>query len=170
MSIYDELLARVSEEPPRLYELQPQMPGTLVVRRMFLSPGLYQRTIDASDEQFGYLRALMERFVSGGRISMRMPPSKNVDAQFALLSPEPERVWELRSRESNPQLRVFGHFAKTDTFVALTWDQRSNLDSPEAWSFAIKECQSQWRKLFVAYEPFAGTNPHDFVSAKYLPV
>ena len=167
MSIYDELLARVNERPPRLYELQPQMPGTLALRRMFLSEDLYRRTNEPwESEEFGHLRALMERFVSGGRISLRFPPSKSVQAHFALLDPIAEGAWEIRSRESDPQLRVFGHFAKTDAFVALTWDQRPNLDTHEAWRFAIKASQSQWRRLFSPYKPLVGTNPNDYVSTK----
>lgn len=169
MSIYDELLARVNETPPRLFELQPQMPGSLAVRRMFLSEELFLRTrAPWEDESFGYLLSVLEKFVEGRMISLRFPPSKNVEANLALLDPPEERIWEIRSRESDPQLRVFGGFAKTNTFVALTWDQRPRLDSEEAWKFAIKDCQAKWRRLFPAYPPHIGTHPNDYVSAKYL--
>jgi hypothetical protein len=140
----------------------------LVRRRLFLSKDLYERTLEPWDnEPFALLRALMETFVNGGWVSMRFPPSKDVSANLALLCPEEDAVWEMRSRESDPQLRVFGHFAHRNTFVALTWDERPQLSTHEHWEYAIKNCQAQWRKLLPSYRPTKGANPNDFLSEKY---
>jgi hypothetical protein len=169
MSIYDELLARVNEKPPRLYEFYSQSPGTLPLRRMWLSEDLYLRTKEPWDsEEFAYLRSLMERFVSGGRISLRFPPSKDVEAPFALLD-EQAGIWAVRSRESNPQLRAFGGFAQTNNLVTLTWERRPNIKTEADWEFEIKKCQAEWRKLFV-YQPITGPNPYDYVARNFYVV
>lgn len=164
MSIYDELLFWVKER--ELFEFQSQMPGTLPLRRMFVSKDL--NAAPWHQERYGLLRADLDRFTEGAMISIRLPPSKDVQAYLAFLEPVSDRVWEIRSTKPEPQLRVFGHFATTDTFVALMWNERTKLVDQEDWSFAIKECQAEWRRLFPAYEPLAGTNVYDYVSRKFF--
>ena len=44
---------------------------------------------------------------------------------MGLLAPREDAFWDIRSRDPRPGLRVIGHFAETDVFVALVWRPRS---------------------------------------------
>ena len=163
MSIYDELLYWVRES--ELFEFEPQMPGTLSLRRMFVSKHLHGAPWH--EGRYGLLRADLDRFTEGAMIPVRLPPSKSVKAYLALLD-ETSGVWEIRSTKPEPQLRVFGFFPHMDTFLAVTWNERRELDSDEEWQFALKVCKREWQRLFPAYVPLTGTNIHDYLSKQFL--
>lgn len=170
MSIYDELSYLVSQK--RLFFLNPAMSGEEIVRRMYVSEEINSMIMgptweDAKwEENCGILRRDFDRFITGRRISVRRPPSRNVTSLFALLEPPNDDVWEIRSRDPTPQLRVFGRFAMTDMFVALTWWKRPDLESQ--WRYAREECKTEWSRLFPAYRPISGANIRDCISTKYF--
>jgi hypothetical protein len=87
---------------------------------------------------------------------------------MAQLDSVQDEVWEIRSRDPKPGIRVFGRFAETDLFVALTWWWRSDLKGPKSkqWRNAREGCKAEWQKLFPAYPAKSGTQINDYISAK----
>ena len=109
-------------------------------------------------------RAAIDTFIGGGWMSARMPPSKSVRAQIALLEPASDKVWEFRSRDPKPGVRIFGHFAEKDHFVALTVAFREQLDTEEDWRREIERCKRQWRTFFSSYKPMSGADVHEYAT------
>jgi hypothetical protein len=117
-----------------------------------------------SDHEIRYarMRAVIDAFISGSRIAARYPPSRSARAQLALLDPADEQVWEFRSREPKPGVRVFGCFAEIDLFIALCSELRENIDA----NF-VKEkekCKREWRKFFAPYQPHRGEALSDYLT------
>lgn len=168
MSIQDQIKAHVNRED--LYLLSPSMPGSRIIRHMYASPEikvLLDGPWDAleSEVRCSQLRADLEVFVTGGIIPVAKNPFKEGrTAYLKRLDPQREEVWEIRSRDPAPQIRVFGRFAKRDMFLALGWALRSDLGGPEdpRWNQAINECKAEWRRLLPAYPPLTADPPDDF--------
>lgn len=121
---------------------------------------------DEWEERFGYMKADFHRFVTGEMIALRLPPSKDVEANIAKLEPPEKETWDIRCSAPPPQLRVFGRFAGLDVFVALTWKLRSWLDDDlDKWQGAIDECRREWGKLFASF-PHSGETEHDYITKK----
>ena len=55
-------------------------------------------------------------------------------------------VWELKSFEIEPPMRVLGCFAEKSTFIGLSLKYRVDLDG--TWDSAISEVLEKWRTLF----------------------
>ncbi len=177
MSIRDEIRHRHGEG--RLFHLLPLMPGVRAVRHMFVSPEIYNVVVKApsndTDEgkRFGRLRGDLDRFTEGAIISIANSPyKKNKKAYLARLDPPTDEVWYIRSVDPKPAIRVFGQFAMTDVFVALTWAWRIDLKGPESkeWRNEIQRCKAEWRKLFPSYNPHKGANLNDYVSDNFFAV
>ena len=106
-------------------------------------------------------------------------PSKARDAKMGRLDPIADEVWDVRSQEPSPGLRVFSRFAEKDVLVALTCSPRSisvswldrlpllGRDSRQ-WRDAIIECKRDWNILFPAYEPLRGDDLDDYISNAVL--
>ena len=177
MSIYTEISARVTEG--RLYPLQPFMPPEAGVpeRRMFLSEEIRSLIVGPWHDtewqlRCGALYADLDKFVQGGLITVAEHPfRRGKTAYMKQLSKWSEEVWEIRSRDPQPGIRVMGRFADTDVFIALSWSYRSSLGGPNArpWRDAIVGCKTQWRNLFPAYEPISAGDddayPNTYISA-----
>ena len=90
------------------------------------------------------------------------------------LSPKKEEVWEIKAPRPRPGLRLFGRFADIDIFVGLHYVGRDVLKGWQSrtWRDAKEVCKSEWRKLFLTWEPFSGNSIHNYVSSaidgKYL--
>ena len=67
------------------------------------------------------LRADLEMFVRGQVLGISMTPYRHKSAYMGLLDPPERGFWDIRSRDPKPALRVLGHFADVDLFVALVW-------------------------------------------------
>jgi len=82
------------------------------------------------------------------------------------LHPARDEVWDIRSSDPPPGLRVFGRFGNTDIFVGLSWEERLPLgskDSPD-WKRLILQCKTDWRNLFPAHNAISGDDIHDYIS------
>lgn len=112
----------------------------------------------------GRARAALDAFSEGRMISVRLPPSKNVRAQLALLEPAGDEVWEFRIRNDRPQLRIFGHFAEKDLFVALTHAQRDAIITDEDWEKQKQRCRKEWNRFLSPFNPHTGQTADDYVS------
>src|SRR5260370_21673954 len=56
------------------------------------------------------------------------PYNKSPHAYLARVDPIELDIWDIRSLAPFPQIRCFGAWAEKDTFVALTWHYRDDLD------------------------------------------
>ncbi len=170
MSIRDEISSRRAEG--RLYCLLPALIGTPAVRTVFVSPEVNDVVFGPwNDKKFegraGGLRADLDMFTSGMVISVGQDPfKKRKNAYMSPLAPAIDQVWEIRSRDPKPGIRVFGQFSEKDVFVALTWGFRENLGGPGShkWRDTRERCKAEWRKLFSTYSPHTGKSPHDYIS------
>jgi len=106
------------------------------------------------------LRADLDMFTEGKVISVAKDPyNKKKSAYMAPLDPVGDKVWQVRSRDPKPGIRVFGHFVAQDVFIALTWDWRDHLGGPgsKEWRDERERCKAEWRKLFPTYQPLGST-------------
>lgn len=112
------------------------------------------------------LQRLFDRFVLGQEISVSFE-RRTKSTDIKRLSPKNKEVWEfkLRGPRSKHQARVFGRFAETDMFLALTGPiDRANCD----YSSEISRCQAEWRALLPHHEPVYGSKINDYISAKAI--
>ena len=122
---------------------------------------------DSTECQIRYARAraVVDAFIGGLRIAARYPPSRSAKAQLALLDPSEEQVWEFRSREPKPGVRVFGRFSELDVFVALKTKLRENIDAD--FTQEKEQCKREWRRLFPTYPPHKGDSLYDYLTNYY---
>jgi hypothetical protein len=173
MSISDEIDSHVRQG--RLFPLLPMMPPAPGVRprQMFLGTSVMRLLAgpwnsQEWEERCGSLHADLDRFVQGGLIPVAERPFlRGKTAYMRQLFRWREQVWEIRSRDPQPGIRVLGRFADTDVFIALNWFYRTELGGPasKAWRDAIVGCKTEWRNLFPAYEPKPSGDGHDYPTA-----
>lgn len=115
----------------------------------------------------GRLRADLEAFIKGDELSLCFEPFVAKAAYMGRLEPIEDSIWDIRSRDPKPALRVVGFFAEMDAFVALRWAPRSKrlewTDKPplgdkdsREWRDIIVQCKTDWRNLFHGYVPVTG--------------
>ena len=178
MSIYHQILDHVNDG--RLFRVLSEMPRVrgAPFRQLFVSESVNELLVgpwtDADWEiRCGRLRADFDSFTDGEFV---VPVSfkKYGGSLLKRLVPNRDEIWEIRSCDPLPQLRVFGRFAELDVFVALTWAARSDLgdhltrEGMEAWRRAAVQCGTDWRVLFPTYEPLSGVTNHDYLSNSFL--
>lgn len=115
-------------------------------------------------------RETLDHFTLNGEIAVAEDPRRKPSwAYLARVEPESADLWDIRVIDPNPGIRAFGGFAEQDTFVALTWDYRENLESDKEWQSAIADCRIVWADLFLD-PPFRGASLNDYLSANYRAV
>jgi hypothetical protein len=124
MSIRDEINERIAEG--RLFNLEPALASDPVERTMLISAEINSHLIGPwpniiAAKRFGKLRADLEAFVKGEKVAVCLDPYVARNAYMGRLDQPNDEVWDVRSRDPKPALRVFGRFAERDVFVALTW-------------------------------------------------
>ena len=160
------------------------MPDDPIERAMYVSEEIWRLvegpwSEESIERRCGRLRADMEQFVSGRVVSLCLTPYEAKSAFFGLLDAPADGIWDLRSVDPSPGLRLLGGFSETDVFIALTPAPRSvpvpfmdrpplgDADSRE-WAAAIRDCKAAWRRLFHPYATHKGDKASDFVSADYI--
>jgi hypothetical protein len=126
------------------------------------------------------LRAQMEDILAGKRLVVCWVPGKGRDHhQIGRLEPFEDNIFDVRSVDPSPALRVFFHFAERDVLVMHLCHPRSipvhwlrrvpllNRDS-KAWKNAIAESNRNWSTLFPRHPPHAGKNIDDYLSNAVL--
>jgi hypothetical protein len=139
---------------------------------MFVSAELLEAVLGpwscVEDEvRFNRLRADLDMFIDGSLLSMAQAPYKKPKTTYmARLDPIADEVWEIRSRDPKPGIRVFGRFSEKDVFIALTWEFRDGLGGPASreWRDAREGCKAEWRKLFPTYPALGRNDLHDYAS------
>ncbi|HPE32671.1 MAG TPA: hypothetical protein PLV61_15870, partial [Parvularculaceae bacterium] len=170
MSIDDEIKAALASG--QLHILELKMPSDLAARTVLIHPEL-KRLLDGpwkndgEMRRIGRLQADLEAFVTGKVISMCLTPYNHRTAYMGLLDPPTKGIFDIRSRDPSPGMRVFGGFVMPDVFVALNyefrsispdWSDRRPLQAdPIRWALATLECESRWEQIFSS-PPITGGN------------
>lgn len=158
----------------------PIMEGDPIERVMLIETevtelldGPYQSVHHA--RRIGRLRADLESFVMGEEITLSFTPYEHGSAYMGLLDPKGQATWDIRSRDPEPGLRVFGRFACPDVFVALTWSPRSKEvgwsrkpaleDIPLMWRIQILDCDQKWNSILPGLVPVSGDEVERYVTA-----
>ena len=170
MSIRDEIRARIDEG--RLFHLPHSLPGASTARTLFVSEEVRRVVVgpwshDTEGLRFGELRAHLDVFTEGSLISIALDPFKKPKAAYlAAIDPTADGVWDIRSLDPSPAIRVLGCFAETNVFVALVWDYRKNLGGPHSkeWRDLRERCKAEWRKLIPTYPPLIAENVDEYIS------
>ena len=174
MSIRDEITSRCEEG--RLFFLPTAMSFVPVVRHLFVSPEIYKLVetgpwMDVAEERrFGQLRANLDDYTRDAPLTVEWNPFEARDAYFGRLDPIVDEVWDIRSRDPSPAVRVLGSFADTDVFVGLVWGWRKewgDKDSRE-WRDARVRTTTEWRKLFPTHAPHKGEDLHAYLTNAVL--
>jgi hypothetical protein len=121
-------------------------------------------------EQAEHLKADLSRFIRGGLITVSEDPDEKT-CQLKRLQPGRREVWEIRSREPLPGIRVFGRFADKDLFVAFCWEDRMILGpkNSETWKYHARRCVADWTNYFPNHLPVHnGRFPDDYISNTYV--
>jgi len=118
---------------------------------------------------FARLEALLTGFVEGDYLTVGEDPfNKDSGAILARVHPVEEEIWDFRCLDPKPGIRAFGCFAEKDTFIALTWDYRENLD--DCWSEVVADCKAEWKKLFGDLPPFGGPDLDAYLTYNFRSV
>lgn len=152
-----------------LFLLKPLVESDPVVRTLFVS-----RTIQAAAAppwprgrngiRQAQMRAWLDRFTSGARVSVAENPRKKPrDTFLARVDPKSADIFDVRCINPAPGIRVLGRFAEKDTFVALTWDHRENMTGRD-FDAAVAHCADEWKRLFPAIPLFSGSTLDDYLT------
>lgn len=174
MSIYDAIVERSKEG--RLYRLLPVLPRLGPTRQLYAAPeimGLLEGPWQslAWEMRCNALRADLERFTDGqDMLPIAAKPFKGKTSYLKRLDPPRREVWEIRSLDPKPGIRVLGRFASKDVFVALAWYERAPLLGPGSreWRDAVIDCKTKWDNLFGPYQPISEASFHDYLSNIFL--
>ena len=177
MSIRELINDHTREDQKRLFWHKPAIQDQ-VKRHMLISVDL-RNTLEgpwktaAEERRCGQLRGDLDAFVEGRRISVANHPyEKDRTAYIARVDPVAAEIWDIRSIDPSPSIRVLGCFAERDLFVALVWSHRYHLDGPGGplWEAFIKRAQLEWRRLFLTYIPCSGSEISDYISENFFAV
>ena len=163
MSIQDEIKTHFEKE---LYLLESEFGGEETPRTIYYTTEVRQ-IIDGANStgpdksRFASAKAVMDAFIDLGEIAFGMAPfDKYPYAQMARTDPIDHGVVSFRVLDPKPGIRVFGCFAATDTFIALTWGFRDDMD----YCDEVVRCRQEWVRLFPSSNPHQGANVNDYVS------
>lgn len=113
------------------------------------------------------------RFARGEDITVGDDPfRKDMNAFMARTYAPQDGIFDIRSRDPKPGLRVFGAFSEPDTFVALTWGYRRDLGDSTDGRFrqAVLSAIGAWDRRFPNCHPFYSENLDDHITFNLLTV
>jgi len=145
MSILSQIACRVEEG--QLFPVMPRTRSQPIRRRIFLVESLnsaIESPLPGEVKRYDELHADLVSFVVQADITPEF---------LWLLKPKTRGVWEIRSHRVDPQIRVFGHFAQKDVFIAMSYEYRSDLGGIDdsMWMYQIRIVENCWQELFPAY-------------------
>jgi hypothetical protein len=122
-----------------------------------------------NDYRMGQLHRDFDFFCQSRRITVGL--GREATCFMKPLEPVEDEVWELRSRDPEPQVRVFGRFALPDCFVATHAAFRDDLGDlswsrweGNNWPIEIQRCKSKWAVLLPSQIPFSGGSIHAYIT------
>jgi len=171
----DHLAAR------RLFKLDFRFPGPPEKRVVLMAPEIAKLVLPPwpstmMGDRCARLRADLENFLDGSAMNVCWMPFRGKQYhRLGRLDPVEQGIWDVRSVDPSPALRIFFCLAEKDIMVALGCSPRSIpvpwLETPplgpredERWSRAIRECRSAWGSLFPNYRPHVGATLDECIS------
>jgi hypothetical protein len=108
----------------------------------------------------------LDYFMDGRRLDLRPLGSVDEYAHMAVLEPVRNEIWEIRSIDPKPSIRLFGSFASRNHFIVLTWARRKELGGrySKEWRAVIQEFKEEWQSYFGALRPITGSYPDAYLS------
>jgi hypothetical protein len=176
MSIRDEVHARCAADDGRLVLVEPLLP-VAHARVIYVTRELDEALAAGAEAEegstahrIGLLQTDLDWFIAGELITVGY--GKEDHCRMKPLDPQDEEVWEIRSRDPKPSIRVFGRFSEPDVFIATHMAWRSELGAwgSQEWATEIRRCKAAWRQLFPTYPPHSGVNVHDYVTENVVAV
>src|SRR5260370_6873718 len=152
MSIREEINARINEK--RLFLLKPLNKKDNKKRTVLVSKEINQVIVGPwadgpQGTRCARLRGDLENLITAENITVCWDPRKARNEQIGRLDQVRDEVWDLRSRDPKPGLRVFFRFAEKDVFVALTCAPRS-VHVSSLHRFPLRGRKSrEWRNAIV---------------------
>ena len=112
----------------------------------------------------GRLRADLDMFSEGMLIVVGR--GSHNSCYMKQLDPTEDEIWEIRSRDPKPSLRLLGAFAARDVFVGIDILARADLGGPASaeWADAIRLTKAEWRKMFITYPRHRGEALNEYIS------
>jgi hypothetical protein len=162
-----------------LVHVPTMIPGTSAARHVFLTADLHRQIMESltgsgiQDGRLGKLLADLEYFTAGGIIAVGNDPfDKDQTAYMARTYPPQDGIFDIRSADPKPGLRLFGAFSEPDVFVGLTWRRRKELGdrSQRLFEQAILAAMKEWDALFPNHRPFYSENLNEHVTSNLRPV
>lgn len=160
-----------------LFLVRPSVEGDPIERNMFVSSEVHKLLVgpwesEEEEKRCNQLKGDLDHFITGGRIGVCLGIRKHQNAYMARLDRDGagDDVWEIRSADPKPGIRIFGRFAEIDTFIGLTWWQRKLISNPRQWALRKRECKAAWNRLLLAYQPHSGENASDYISEKFFSI
>ena len=160
-------------EGRELFCLAPILAGEETPRTVFVSKELGQAVVPQTrgwaatrdGRLFAHARGVLDAFTEGDFITMALDPfDKDARAIIARVDPIGDGVCDFRCLDPKPGIRIFGCFSEPDTFIALTWDYRENLENGARWASEVERCKKDWTKLFGTLRPLIGKTVNEYVS------
>lgn len=152
-----------------LVNLEPSLPSLTQKRVIFASRSLYDELVrelgdPSTAVRTAELMATFDTFLNGDLITVGGRRSKH--AYMKQLEPFEAEVWEIRSVDPKPSIRVFGRFLTTDVFIATNKGRRSELGEFNSKNFrlAISYCGIEWRRCLPQALPHKGDSINDYIS------
>lgn len=147
----------------RLFRAHPFHPATKIARLICVSGSIWEY-LTGSEIRAGQLHAELDSFTGGDNIVISMKPRGADTAFIGILEPPTDGIFDIRSRDPRPGMRILGAFARRDYFIGLVLRQRKFLLTESDWDIAIAECKRKWRRRFYELLPLTGASPNDFLS------
>ena len=173
MSIHTALQTAVTAKESRFLPMDRSEP----VARVMLIAQEVQTLLEVSGRNAARIQRLLadlQAFVRGDVISMCFTPRQHKEAYLGRLEPTDTGCWDVRCRDPDPSLRVFGHFVRPDFFVAIDWwprwkrvpwsDKEPLLKDDDRWAFAIAECGKKFSSILPGIRPVVSTEVAKHVS------
>lgn len=166
MSIDDRIKELVQKGS--LFHRAPEDTSSLQLRSVYVT-GQVQGLLDGQPPVAKRLwpvgiraSAFFDAFTANAHTTLGMDPHhKDSRAVWARNAPVESGICDLRVKSPWPQIRVFGAFASTNTFIALTYAPRLPfLD----FGMSVRRCKGQWQILFPDDQPVVSKNVHDYIA------
>jgi hypothetical protein len=129
---------------------------------MFISERLWEvlespEGDEAWEQRIAELRADLETFIIGDEIHPKY---------LFLLYPAADAVWEIRSTDEAPSIRVLGLFPQQDAFVAANHALREELGGWQSreWKKVKRAAHACWVWLFPTYQPIITVDVDDVIT------
>jgi hypothetical protein len=172
-----ELLKKRLQEG-ELVKLGFSIPGPPERRTVLMSPEINMlmsgpwKDVVMRDRCYS-LRAELENILTGSPLTYCDIPREAKDKhQISRLDPAEDNIFDIRSVDPPPGLRIIFHFAERDVLVLHTcsprsvrvsWSARVPLINDKVWRRAISESMARWSILFPGCDP-PGGSIHEYLS------